>query len=127
MLCDILKQNFVDTSGVHFDSEARTALAFVMLKADAELEFLFFRNPSADMLLHESEIDKNLYRSSPNISSALMEVLGRLTTILNPAADLKGKMEMSHQIQEYECLVNKLKEELRVEKLKAKEVAEDLT
>ncbi|RYR49513.1 hypothetical protein Ahy_A07g036024 isoform A [Arachis hypogaea] len=63
MLCDILKQNFVDTSGVHFDSEARTALAFVMLKADAELEFLFFRNPSADMLLHESEIDKNLYRS----------------------------------------------------------------
>ncbi|XLS65767.1 hypothetical protein HN51_025741, partial [Arachis hypogaea] len=49
------------------------------------------------------------YYSSPNISSALMEVLGRLTTILNPAADLKGKMEMSHQIQEYECLVNKLK------------------
>ncbi|RYR75613.1 hypothetical protein Ahy_A01g000170 isoform A [Arachis hypogaea] len=40
---------------------------------------------------------------------------------------LKGKMEMLRQIQEYEFLVNKLKEELRVEKLKAKEEAEDLT
>ncbi|RYR72612.1 hypothetical protein Ahy_A02g006834 isoform C [Arachis hypogaea] len=47
-------------------------------------------------------------------------VLGRLTRILNPAAYLKGKMEMSRQIQEYECLVNKLK-------LKAKKKAEDLT
>ncbi|KAL4398612.1 hypothetical protein AHAS_Ahas01G0309300 [Arachis hypogaea] len=54
-------------------------------------------------------------------------LLGRLTTIVNPAADLKGKMEMLRQIQEYEFLVNKLKEELRVEKLKAKEEAEDLT
>ncbi|RYQ95575.1 hypothetical protein Ahy_B08g090931 [Arachis hypogaea] len=53
MLCDILKQNFVDTYGVQFDSEARTALAFVMLRADAELKFLFFQNPSADMLLHD--------------------------------------------------------------------------
>ncbi|XP_020963834.1 tetratricopeptide repeat protein SKI3-like [Arachis ipaensis] len=43
MLCDILKQNFVDTSGVRFDSEARTALAFVTLRADGEREFLFFR------------------------------------------------------------------------------------
>ncbi|KAL4357807.1 hypothetical protein AHAS_Ahas09G0223600 [Arachis hypogaea] len=64
MLCDILKQNFVDTSAVRFDSEARTALAFVTLRADGEREFLFFRNPSADMLLHESEIDKILIQKA---------------------------------------------------------------
>ncbi|KMS98994.1 hypothetical protein BVRB_3g066020 [Beta vulgaris subsp. vulgaris] len=60
MLADILKQNKVDNSGMRFDPGARTALAFVTLRADGEREFLFFRNPSADMLLHESELDKDL-------------------------------------------------------------------
>ncbi|XP_061361097.1 probable fructokinase-7 [Gastrolobium bilobum] len=64
MLTDILKQNNVDTSGMRFDSNARTALAFVTLRADGEREFLFFRNPSADMLLHESELDKNLIKQA---------------------------------------------------------------
>lgn len=62
MLADILKQNNVDTSGMRFDSNARTALAFVTLRADGEREFLFFRNPSADMLLHESELDRNILK-----------------------------------------------------------------
>lgn len=60
MLADILKQNNVNNSGVRFDPSARTALAFVTLRADGEREFLFFRNPSADMLLRESELDINL-------------------------------------------------------------------
>jgi len=62
MLADILKQNDVETSGMKFDPNARTALAFVTLRADGEREFLFFRNPSADMLLQESELDKNLIK-----------------------------------------------------------------
>lgn len=62
MLADILKQNNVDIAGVRFDSNARTALAFVTLRADGEREFLFFRHPSADMLLHESELDNNLIK-----------------------------------------------------------------
>ncbi|KAJ4836708.1 hypothetical protein Tsubulata_031902 [Turnera subulata] len=60
MLADILKENNVDNSGLRFDRTARTALAFVTLRADGEREFLFFRHPSADMLLHESELDINL-------------------------------------------------------------------
>ncbi|KAJ6748061.1 FRUCTOKINASE-7-RELATED [Salix purpurea] len=60
MLSDILKQNKVDNSGVRFDSTARTALAFITLRDDGEREFLFFRHPSADMLLQESELDVNL-------------------------------------------------------------------
>ncbi|KAF7821260.1 putative fructokinase-7 [Senna tora] len=64
MLADILKQNNVDISGMRFDSNARTALAFVTLRADGEREFLFFRNPSADMLLHESELDKDLIKQA---------------------------------------------------------------
>ncbi|KAM7480076.1 hypothetical protein LguiA_028289 [Lonicera macranthoides] len=60
------------------------------------------------------------------------EILGPLLSKLvntrrGPDADLKDKMEnMSCQIREYELLVRQLKEELRDEKLKAKEEAEDL-
>jgi fructokinase len=60
MLADILKQHKVNISGMRYDSIARTALAFVTLRSDGEREFLFFRNPSADMLLDKSELDRNL-------------------------------------------------------------------
>lgn len=62
MLADILKENKVNNSGMRFDHKARTALAFISLKSDGEREFLFFRNPSADMLLQESELDVNLIK-----------------------------------------------------------------
>ncbi|XP_057476867.1 probable fructokinase-7 isoform X2 [Actinidia eriantha] len=64
MLADILKQNKVNNCGVRFDPSARTALAFVTLRADGEREFLFFRNPSADMLLRESELDVSLIKQA---------------------------------------------------------------
>ncbi|KAK8495128.1 hypothetical protein V6N11_009764 [Hibiscus sabdariffa] len=64
MLADILKQNNVDNSGMRFDQSARTALAFVTLRADGEREFMFFRHPSADMRLHESELNTNLIKQA---------------------------------------------------------------
>ncbi|KAI3704904.1 hypothetical protein L1987_75133 [Smallanthus sonchifolius] len=64
MLADILKINKVNNSGKRFDHKARTALAFVSLKSNEEREFLFFRNPSADMLLQESELDANLIKQA---------------------------------------------------------------
>ncbi|KAL6322488.1 hypothetical protein AAG906_009787 [Vitis piasezkii] len=64
MLAEILKQNNVDSSGMRFDRNARTALAFVTLRDDGEREFMFFRNPSADMLLRESELDANLIKKA---------------------------------------------------------------
>ncbi|EPS69686.1 fructokinase 3 [Genlisea aurea] len=64
MLADILKQNNVNNEGMRFDPGARTALAFVTLRKDGEREFMFYRNPSADMLLHESELDFDLIRKA---------------------------------------------------------------
>nr|KJB44452.1 hypothetical protein B456_007G254000 [Gossypium raimondii] len=64
MFADILKQNNVDNSGIRFDRIARTVLAFVTLKADGEREFMFFRHPSADMRLHESELNTNLIKQA---------------------------------------------------------------
>ncbi|KAK8560701.1 hypothetical protein V6N13_026137 [Hibiscus sabdariffa] len=64
MLADILKQNGVSDDGVLFDQGARTALAFVTLRADGEREFMFYRNPSADMLLKPEELNLDLIRSA---------------------------------------------------------------
>ncbi|CAK8572163.1 unnamed protein product [Lathyrus sativus] len=64
MLASILKKNGVNTDGVLFDTEARTALAFVTLKKNGEREFMFYRNPSADMLLKESELKMDLIKKA---------------------------------------------------------------
>lgn len=68
MLADILKKNNVNNEGMRFDPGARTALAFVTLKKEGEREFMFYRNPSADMLLQESELDLDLIRKVHRIS-----------------------------------------------------------
>ncbi|MCE2056118.1 protein kinase frk1 [Datura stramonium] len=64
MLAGILKQNGVKADGINFDKGARTALAFVTLRADGEREFMFYRNPSADMLLTPGELNLDLIRSA---------------------------------------------------------------
>ncbi|XP_029128010.1 probable fructokinase-7 isoform X2 [Cajanus cajan] len=64
MLSDILKQNGVDNSGLLFDANARTALAFYALKRDGQAEFMFYRNPSADMLLRPDEIGVSLIKKA---------------------------------------------------------------
>ncbi len=56
-LADILQSFEVDTSGLRFTPLARTALAFVSLRADGEREFMFYRHPSADMLWHPEDVD----------------------------------------------------------------------
>ncbi|KAJ0035623.1 hypothetical protein Pint_25818 [Pistacia integerrima] len=64
MLAGILKENGVSGDGINFDQGARTALAFVTLRADGEREFMFYRNPSADMLLRPDELNLELIKSA---------------------------------------------------------------
>src|SRR5687768_15254266 len=47
----------VDTSGMRFDSGARTGLAFVSITSDGERDFTFYRHPSADMRLAPEEVN----------------------------------------------------------------------
>lgn len=56
-LAATLKRAGVDVRGLRFSSAARTALAFVSLRADGERDFLFYRHPSADMLWRPEDID----------------------------------------------------------------------
>lgn len=54
----------VDTSPMRFDSKVKTGLAFVSLMADGERDFTFYRDPSADMMLREDEIDTDAIRAA---------------------------------------------------------------
>jgi len=63
-LAQTLAQAGVDISALRYADEARTALAFVSLKADGERDFMFYRHPSADMLYRPDELDADIIRSA---------------------------------------------------------------
>lgn len=63
-LAETLKSAGVDISGLIFSDDARTALAFVSLQSGGERDFLFYRHPSADMLLKPEEINDDIIRAS---------------------------------------------------------------
>lgn len=56
-LVEVLDEVGVETKHIKRTNKANTALAFVSLREDGERDFSFYRNPSADMLLSEEEID----------------------------------------------------------------------
>ena len=60
-LLEQLQQAGVNTEYVLRTSEANTGLAFVSLRADGERDFSFYRKPSADLLLHENEVEEQWF------------------------------------------------------------------
>lgn len=71
----------VDTRCLHFTESALTGLAFVSLRPDGERDFLFYRNPAADMLLEASEVDMEL------IQAAHILHFGSISLISSPAKE----------------------------------------
>lgn len=53
----------VDARGIVFDRDIGTTLAFVATEAEGERGFRFYRNPGADMMLREEELDRTLLES----------------------------------------------------------------
>ena len=62
-LLNTLRDAGVDTRHIFRTSEANTALAFVSLKSDGNRDFMFYRNPSADMLLAADDIDEEWFQA----------------------------------------------------------------
>lgn len=58
-LADTLGDAGVDTAALRFTGAAPTALAFVSLGEAGERSFLFYRNPSADMLYAPADVDED--------------------------------------------------------------------
>ena len=59
-----IKEVGIDTTGLKRDSQVHTTLAFVHTLEDGDREFSFYRNPGADMMLSESDIDETLIKDS---------------------------------------------------------------
>ena len=54
----------IDSRGLVLDEKIHTTLAFVHTYPDGDREFSFYRNPGADMMLTEEEVDYDLIRHS---------------------------------------------------------------
>jgi fructokinase len=63
-LADVLAREGVATRGVRFDREARTTLAFIAQPDENTSEFVFYRNPGADMMLRPEELDRGLLQET---------------------------------------------------------------
>lgn len=60
-LIEELQKIGVKTDKIKRTNEANTGLAFVSLRDDGERDFSFYRNPSADLLLSEDEIEESWF------------------------------------------------------------------
>ena len=63
-LLDTLCQYGIDTAGMVVDQDVRTTLAFVTFDENKDRSFFFFRNPGADMMLREDEVDSSIIEGS---------------------------------------------------------------
>lgn len=56
----VLDEVGIDTSAMVMDPDVRTTLAFVQTFADGDRDFSFYRNPGADMMLTENELNEEM-------------------------------------------------------------------
>lgn len=59
MLQSVVAEQGIDISGLIMDEEIPTTLAFVHTAPDGDRSFSFYRNPGADMMLTEADVEKN--------------------------------------------------------------------
>ena len=64
LLVDAVKEQGIDTTGVRYDDNVHTTLAFVQTAADGDRDFSFYRNPGADMMLKKEQVDEDLIRGA---------------------------------------------------------------
>lgn len=83
----VLRAEGVDTRGLRFTEAARTALAFVSLRADGERSFVFYRYPSADMLMTPDDVAFDVLDSAPRSGPAGQRIFhfGSITLISEPS------------------------------------------
>jgi len=63
-LAQAIKEVGIDASGLMFDNEVHTTLALVHKLENGDRDFSFYRNPGADMMLREEEVNEELIRNA---------------------------------------------------------------
>lgn len=64
LLKSTLEKNLIDTSHLYMDPIVNTTLAFVHTFEDGDRDFSFYRQPGADMMLNEDDIDADFLKTS---------------------------------------------------------------
>lgn len=64
LLKETIEEAGIDSSCLLMDEEVHTTLAFVHTFPDGDREFSFYRNPGADMMLREAEVDEEILRQA---------------------------------------------------------------
>ena len=70
-----LKETGIDTTGLMYDESVHTTLAVVHTYADGDRDFSFYRNPGADMMLREEEVNQEGPHCTP-LGGPLQNCLG---------------------------------------------------
>ncbi len=78
-LIEVLKRQGVETRAMRVDESARTTLAFIALPDENTAEFVFYRNPGADLRLRPDELDREM------IQNSLALHVGSLSLVDEPA------------------------------------------
>lgn len=78
-LVDILAEQGVETRGMRIDDYARTTMAIIAMPDEHSAEFVFYRNPGADLRLRREELDEALLKSARALH------IGSLSLVDEPA------------------------------------------
>jgi len=78
-LIAVLRQEGVETRGMRIDDEARTTMAIIALPDANTAEFVFYRNPGADLQLRADELDGELLQNTRALH------IGSLSLVAEPA------------------------------------------
>lgn len=62
-LREVIRAAGIDSRGLILDPAAHTTITFVQTAPDGDRDFVFYRNPGADCLLKETELDPKLLRN----------------------------------------------------------------
>ena len=90
-LANVLATEYVNVDGLTFSREARTALAFVSNTADGDRSFMFYRHPSADMLMRVDDVNTAV------INACDIFHFGSITLIHEPARSAL-QMALDHAV-----------------------------
>ena len=83
-LARVLESYGVDTAGMSFSKTARTMLAFVSLTEDGDRDFIFYRHPSADMLIMPEDVPDGYFTGTRCFHFGSISLIGepsRSTTL----------------------------------------------
>ncbi|NSW76860.1 MAG: histidine kinase [Candidatus Atribacteria bacterium] len=97
-LRDTLVKNGVDTRFLTSTEKAKTTLAFVSLTREGERDFVFYRDPGADMLLDQSDIEEEGFRKGGVFH------FGSITMTHEPACS--ATLRALSLAEKYGCLIS---------------------